>query len=178
MFNIIGIDPGNNTGVSIISIDEISMEIISIETKTIVLEVYSDGGLHNRTTYLYDYIYNLMLAYDPIMVCLESSFLNIRFPKAVLQLSQYINSIKLAINHVNKYCTIRDYPPKLVKKIFSNSGNSDKDAMLSAMRNHVVVNYINIDMLSEHEVDSLAIGYLGYEELKNEPLLPYITIMC
>ena len=39
-FNILSFDPGNNLGVCIMSIDVETLNIINIETRTVVLDTY------------------------------------------------------------------------------------------------------------------------------------------
>jgi len=176
MFNIIGIDPGNNVGITIMTIDEYTFDIVNIETKTLILSNLAGESLIDRCILLNKIMLNIMYEYQPYMISMESSFLNMRFPKAVLQLSQYINSVLLAINEWNKYCVVRNYPPKLVKRYIGAGGNADKNQMLLTISKiDEITKHIDVNNITEHEIDSLAICYLLLKEIKDNPLIGYIT---
>ena len=179
-FNLIAIDPGGNTGISVYTINAKDLSIVSISTSTLILnnmitESETVDTLLLRLEYLNSYITGLMKTYNPIVVAMEAAFANSKFPKSVMQLSQYIATIQLAIRNVNPFTKIFNYPPKLVKKLIGATGNADKDSMANNIYGvYEISNLINPNLLSEHEIDSLSIGYICLEEIRNNPFLLYV----
>jgi len=171
-FYIIGIDPGNNTGISIFELSSIDMSILSISTYTVILNNMIVGmdillernlALNKICSCLYD-------MYIPKAVAVEAAFLNSRFPKAVMQLSQYTSTIDQAFYNKDNFIKILRYPPKYIKKCIGGGGNADKDGMLRAVKNiPELLNNVNLDRLTEHEIDALAIGYVSITELRRSP---------
>jgi len=171
-FYIIGIDPGSNTGVAIFELSSIDMSILSISTHTVILNNMINGTdvllernivLSKICSYLYD-------TYIPKAVAVEAAFLNSRFPKAVMQLSQYTTTIDQTFYNKDNFIKILRYPPKYVKKYIGGGGNADKDGMLLATRNiPELLNNIDLNRLTEHEIDAIAIGYVSITELRRYP---------
>lgn len=174
--NIIGVDPGKNTGVSIYTVSVPDLKIVSIFTYKIVLSNgdvtdNSEVNLIKRLNTLYSNISNLMQNVKPYVVAMEAAFMNKRFATAVIHLSQYISAIQLAVRHNNPWVPIVKYPPKSVKFLFGAGGSADKDDMSGQIKKiHEIANMIDIDSLSEHEIDSLAIGYIAINKLREDPL--------
>jgi len=175
-FNIIAIDPGNNVGVTIYTLNDTTYDIVNIVTTTVTLS--NRVAVDNKTSsimlerihYLNEYFYKLLEEYEPLVVVSEAAFLNSRFPKAVMQLSQYIASVELAIRKFDKHIKLLRYPPKLIKKNIGATGNADKEAMLKCVKTiKNITKFIDVETVSEHEIDSLAIGYVCIDELKNYP---------
>ena len=152
------------------------MNIIGIETYYINLDYLVDPVLFmdqmsNRLMILYNYILNLMSFYKPLVVFMEASFLNIKYPLAVIQLSQYISTIGLASRTANFYTKILVYPPRYVKKMMTVGGNADKNAMLASVDNiSEITKHVDVTLVTEHVVDALCIGYVGILELRERPL--------
>ena len=173
---IIAIDPGGNTGVSIYTVGVPSLTIISVETFFIDLTYYDkDNGyerLKNKLLGLENTIINLIEHYQPHILAIEDTFVNTRFPKSAIYLSQYIATIELAVMRHNRMIKIFKYAPKLIKKCMAGKGNADKDEMTLGVANNEELNkLLNPYMLTEHEVDSVSIGYLALTHLRNDPLM-------
>lgn len=175
-FNIIAVDPGDNIGISIYTLNDINYNIVNITTTTITLSnrVSVDNKINSimidRIHYLNKYFFKLLKEYKPLVVVSEAAFLNSRFPKAVMILSQYIASIELAIRKYNKNIKLIRYPPKFIKKKIGATGNADKNDMLKCVKTiKNIIKFIDVEQVSEHEIDSLAIGYVCIEELREYP---------
>jgi len=175
-FNIIAVDPGNNVGITIYTIDVTDYTIKNIISTTVTLsnrvslDSKTPATMIERIHYLNAYFYKLLETYKPLLVVSEAAFLNSRFPKAVMQLSQYIASVELAIHTYDKRIKLVRYPPKRIKKLIGATGNADKLDMLRCVRTiKDITEHIDMDNVSEHEVDSLAIGYVCIAELREYP---------
>lgn len=178
--NLIAIDPGSNTGVSIFTLTVPDYEIINIDTFFIDLSYFElDNGyesLKNKLLGLERSIIGIIDFYQPHLLAIEDTFVNYRFPKSAIYLSQYISTIELTVMRNNRLIKILKYPPKFIKKHFTGSGSADKDTMyVSAKDNTEITKFIDIDSITEHQIDSLAIGHLAITELRSDPLL-LITI--
>lgn len=173
--NILAIDPGGNTGVSIYTIDVITIEIINIETFFIDLDYYDkDNGyekLKNKLLGLGNSIRHLIDTYNPHILAIEDTFVNYRFPKSAIYLSQYIATIELTVMKYNKFIKIFKYPPKFIKYYIGAKGNADKDMMLTRVALiPEITKFIDPHLVTEHEIDSLAIGYITINFIRQDPL--------
>lgn len=173
-FNIIGIDPGNNLGVSCFTINE-SYEILNIDTRLIKLSNNIEEYEHNvdRLQFLSTYIEYLYSFYKPSVVSLESAFMNTKFATAIIQLTQYVTIIEQTLNKLDPFVKIYKYPPKYIKRIVA-TGDANKNDMLSAVSEiNEIVKLLNIEKLSEHEIDATAIAYVLLNDIRKYPVLLY-----
>lgn len=175
-FNILSFDPGNNLGVCIMSIDVKTFKIISIETRTVVLDTYVPNDVPDRSLYKLNFLHgvvnSLLDGYKPVAVGMETAFLNVRFPKAVTTLSQITGVIDLAVLQYNPFIKMYKYAPKYIKAIASGKGTSDKDGMMLAANNNTEISsLINPNLLTEHEVDAIMIGYTTLLEIRKYPMV-------
>lgn len=179
-YNVIGIDPGNNLGIGILHIDCDTNEIIGISSQTLVLDSFVNDTDYNvllaRVHKLYDIVTGLNINYQPVVLSLEAAFMNSRFPKSVIQLSQYVNTIELATRLSNPWCKIFKYPPKYIKSSVGAGGAADKNDMKANLLNiPEIASKIDLNTLTEHAIDSLSIAYVTYKELQLNP--QYLTIL-
>jgi len=175
--NILSVDPGTNMGVAIYTVSVPDLEILNIETTVLDLNVRTKPdvmykNLLLRIEKIQLYISHIGFNYNPHILAMEAAFVNSRFPKSVMYLSQYIAAIELTLKNNNPFIKIFNYPPKLVKKTVNAGGKADKDMMTIAINNiNEISNKIDPTRLSEHEVDALAVGYTLINELRNNPEL-------
>ena len=178
--NILSIDPGTNMGVTITTISVPDLKIVNIDTTVIDLSVYAANDPLNknlllRLNVIKDFIYHMMITYNPHILAMEAAFVNSRFPKSVMYLSQYIAAIEMTVYECNPYIRIFNYPPKLVKRIVNAGGKADKDDMKIAVSNiSEIAQCVDVTYVSEHEVDSIAIGYTLIQELRDYPYLLWL----
>lgn len=176
---IIGIDPGGNTGIAVIYVDTATCEITKVSTYNLNLDILT-GDIEyyrhiKRVGRLVKFAKRLFRWLTPQMICMETAFLNSRFPQAVMALSTYIAAINIALYNADIITARRDYPPKLVKSTIGAGGTATKDDMLLAITSiSELSNCIDTSILTEHEVDALAIAYIGYREFKQNKLVAYM----
>jgi Holliday junction resolvasome RuvABC endonuclease subunit len=175
---ILSIDPGNNLGFSLYTLNGYNLNITNIETGLMVL----DKNINNdnkdimlyRTNVLSKFIYNIVNIEQPHILSLETAFLNSKFPKAVMQLSQYLITIQSIVYNINPFIKVFKYPPKYIKNIVYGKGGANKEDMYNSVKNIKEINkHINCTNLSEHEIDSLAIGYTSILEIRKYPYIIY-----
>ena len=166
---IIGLDPGNHLGISILQINPYNMGIEYIDSRTITLEKYSiQDDLNYRLLLLGDILKDLYFNIRPNCVAMEAAFLNSRYPKAVVQLSQYTGMIEYTFNNIDPTLPLIKYPPMYIKSIAGGTGKADKNDMLSAVStNNELNNLINLDIMTEHEIDAVCIAYTALLEIRN-----------
>lgn len=172
--NIIGIDPGSETiGVSIIELNTVSLDIISVDAFTFIgsklpmsiIDCLSGGDRHAKLhahTNNFKYIFG---KYEPIAVCSESPFYNPRMPNAFGSLTEVIVSIRQALYEHDPWQVVQLIDPSSVKKSIGAKGNADKLIMRQTLGAHSVLNpslVKKIDSYDEHSIDAIAVGYSYY----------------
>lgn len=175
-FTILGIDPGNNLGLCIIKTDSNTMEIKSIYPYTHYLDREAGTDVEDyflkRKLYVRNIITKLYHRHNINMIGIELAFVNNRFPRSAITLSEYISFIELSVYNLSSRIKIFKYPPKSVKQLIGATGNSDKDGMLNTIKKiEEIQPFINYDMLTEHSVDALAIAYITLQKIRNNNLL-------
>lgn len=178
--NIIGIDPGNNIGLAVYTVSIPDFKIVDIYTETFILDNNivnyrnNNDTMINRMLLLQKYITSVAEFYKPTAVGLEMAFLNMRFPKAVIQLSQYLAIIETTFFNILPFIKIFKNPPKYIKKYIGATGKADKDDMMNIVASiNDISSMTNIANKSEHEIDALAIGYILLQDIKSKPYLLY-----
>lgn len=170
---IIGIDPGNNTGISIYTLSLPDFKIINIDSRLYQLDTFInpiDSIFYNkmmmRCQILYNIVTSLLKEYDPVAIAYESAFLNAKYANAVIQLTQYTSTIEQAIFNYNTFIRIFKYPPKWIKKYVGAGGTADKDDMLINLSTLPELQNLQLPInLSEHEIDAISIGYVLYKDI-------------
>lgn len=174
--NIVGIDPGNNTGICILEYDPITMTVVSLKTEFICLDNVIDQSSPDKAREkvlaaqrVGNYISQV---HDPVCVGLESAFMNTRFPRAVIQLSQYVGMLESALINGNNFIKIFKYPPKLIKSIMGSGDNKKIDMTEAVIKQPELIKHINnIHMLTEHEIDSICIAFCVLQDIRKYPLV-------
>ena len=175
-YNIIAIDPGNNIGIAIYTISAIDNSILSITTRTVVLDMYINNDVVNIMLYRLNILNNLIAElyniYQPVAIGLEASFMNSRFPKAVIQLSQYVAIIETSFIKHNCFIKLFKYAPKYIKSKIGAGGDGNKYDMLANMNSIAeIITHVNTSYLTEHEIDALSIGYVMLTDIRYRPHL-------
>lgn len=169
-YNIVGIDPGKNLGVAILTVEDLNFEIVDIQTHIYYLEkgIFSDRLTVDKLNYLSDIVFYLLDDFRPISVGFEAAFKH-RFANAVIQLSQYTGIIEREICNFDEYIKVFKFPPKVVKKEIGGTGSADKDDMLRTISKIPELKKYIRPSITEHEVDAMAIGYIVHNYIKKFP---------
>lgn len=181
-FKIIGIDPGSDTlGLSVLEVDIVTLNLISIQAQTIVgRRMFDDKGwsaqLHgDRITRIKAHQENLTVLFrqiDPLCICAESPFINIRRPSAYGALVEVITMIRNAVMDYDPWKHLYLTDPPTVKKAVGAPGNADK----TVVKAHVIkllgsyytpIDGVTIDQLDEHSIDAIAVGYSRLLGMRN-----------
>lgn len=162
-YYIIGIDPGTiNLGVSIIKLEHSTNNILDINTYNI--RVKGKVSLGNRILNISDTLYNIFLEYKPSRVAIETPFVSMRRINAAIPLArlyqQLLNSTIEASRKGNFELVQVDISPVEAKMAYGGNLRTDKDTMLKLLKGYkdVVKHLDNVDSLSEHEVDAIAVA--------------------
>lgn len=171
--NIMGIDPGRNTGITILTLvmDEVADKWYPTYMYNYTIVMNSAKPMKDKVVDLRICLTDAMMIFRPSLVAMESAFLNVRFPKAVIVLTEYIQSIKDILYSCDRTIPIINLPPKKVKMLSSGMATADKDDMRLALKNTLLGNLVSDDKLislSEHEVDSAMIALSGMMWLNQE----------
>lgn len=182
-YKIIALDPGlNNTGVSIFTmkndfVKDAYDNLISIESFTLINHKlpypnFMDDDTHDERFQKLHRMYqalNLVFAqYGPMEVVCEAPFFNRLRPTAFAPLVQVIEYIKLALFNYNPNINFKLIEPLLVKKrVGAGYVNGKFDMKVAVSNNQEIISKLitSWNLLDEHAIDSIAIGY-GYLKAK------------
>lgn len=177
----ISLDPGINfTGISVI---DVSNDFTVIETHLVknnraftpeekIIEK-SQGPRAVKLLTIINKFKNLLSRFDIDMIVIEAPFYNALTPQAYGSLLEVVFGLKYSILVPMdlKYHLIE---PTLVKKLFALHGMAKKEVMRQFLVAKVASGEIKmdkpVDELSEHEIDSVAIGYVHW--LTNQQSVP------
>ena len=176
---IVSIDPGSTTtGISIINVNLDTRQIHSSQAWTINTSklVIKDAWLENfygnrylRIIELEKYLIQLFNNYRPIIICAEAPFINQRFPAAGIALTEVMCSIRRAVTEYDVWCELKIIPPSSVKNGINAKGNADKDEMKRCINllypDLHFIGDIPFELLDEHSVDAIAVGYTVYRSI-------------
>lgn len=172
LFNIIGIDPGNNLGISIYTINSLDYSIVNISTLIYKLDYYniSCNNYINKFIYLESIIENIIYNYNPLAIVMEDVFMHVRFPRAVIMLASYVNTIENIIVNSNSLIKLIKVMPKYMKSVISTGKANKEDIKIGLKGIPEIVKYVNVDLITEHEADAVGLGYLLYKTIQQDPL--------
>lgn len=179
-FNIFGVDPGKNTGIAIINVNIDNLTINNIETIRLKLDKTTyeyNFDFINNIFYLKDFLLKMLNNYNPVAIGYETAFINTKFPNAIGQLSQYTCILDMVSREHNPFIKVYRYAPMLAKSLFNKSvgGKADKSDMLNALKcNTELISFVNLDIITEHEVDAVAIGYITLQKIRNNPMQLFV----
>jgi len=179
---IISIDPGiNNCGISVIDNENqfkvIESVLVKNARKFTDAEKLVEAVYGNRTVKVQAIINKLEELYakypNVTMLTIEAPFYNALTPVAYGSLLEVIFSIKYTfiLKHNLQFKLIE---PLLVKKLFTNQHMASKEVikqfLISKKQDGSIMIDIDIETLSEHEIDSIAIAFvytIGTKEQSN-----------
>ncbi len=169
-----GIDPGTNTGISIMEMTQ-DYEILKIDTYTMNLNNYIVDTLSNfekeadRLIALEEGLKELLEKYNPDLIGMENAFFNKKFPLSGLKLSSFLGVIIMTIRKHSKKTKVYKLQPKYIKSVVS-TGLADKDDMELAVKNNPELGkHIDFEKVTEHSIDAVAIGYSIKKLLEKYP---------
>lgn len=168
---VMGIDPGTNTGVSILTVDiSNDYKIINLMSFTFNLKQLSKNSEEfiDRLQELNKLVISLNKDFEPAAIGMEAAFINMKYPKAVTTLTQYTTTIEIALSNFDQQVKLYKYPPKLVKQRLGNA-NADKEDMKENIKKIKELKPFITNEMTEHEIDATAIAYITVEEIKKFP---------
>ena len=169
-FYIMGVDPGSHTlGVCLMEMSP-SLEIVSIVTYSPIISVSDSVGLYDniiaRLKKLEFMIRSIYSIYKPAIVAMESSFINGARLGAVIPLTKSISLVETVLTSIDEHIKLVSIPPPVIKKVFK-AKQKGKDTVKEALLNKKTLNsHLDIEKMSEHSIDAVAIAYTLLEFLK------------
>lgn len=161
---ILSIDPGTiHLGITIFKLDK-DLNIENLKTIELLLKEDNKNitmpNLSYRVHKFSKEFRELLKEYHPNTVAFETPFINFRRPASVIPLAMIMGLITTIALDYDPYIYIHKISPSEVKNAIGAKGNSDKDGVLKAIKkNKEISKHINLDNISDHEVDSIAVGY-------------------
>lgn len=168
---LISIDPGVNfCGISVIDTSKDTFKVLETllvnNNRKLPPEYRNlETTLDSRTAKIVricDIVRKYLEKYGAEKVVIESPFYNALTPPAFSSLLEVINTVKyLAVYPKRVSVTMVD--PKTVKMMFTTKGNANKELMRETLADKIskkeVLMDIDLEGISEHEVDAIAIAY-------------------
>lgn len=162
---ILAIDPSSNEiGVAVLFIDSATFEVKNIITHYLGIKKHKSTNdnvepLVYRMDYFYDEIKGLIEYYKPHVMAYERGFMNPRTPGAFGPINTCTSLACRAAISFNRFMRITQFSPGQVKNAMGQKGNCGKDDMKAGCKAHPIVNkFVNPDLISEHEIDAIAVG--------------------
>lgn len=179
LYKIVGIDPGGNTGLSVMTIDD-EFNIKDIEPYTLKLDDYTTHEKGNakstdRLIALDSILTDILETHSPIAVGMEIAFVNKRFPLSGLSLARYTAILDVVIRKTLPNSIVFRLPPKLIKSAVGAGGKAIKDDMYENLLSITEVSKYILDNndCDEHNIDATAIAYVALKEIRRDPSILY-----
>lgn len=180
-----GIDPGLNfTGISLFEIDSYTSDILSIEALTLVNDKlldrteFSSDDFQERLIKLYKLKYafeHVLSQMQPHLIYCEAPFYNRFRPTAYSSLLEVVNTIYAGVLEYNYNIPFHMLAPLSVKKFIgaktikndTEKGKFEVKTAVVAIPEITSVLKNDIHTLTEHAIDSIAVGYTGLKTRGN-----------
>lgn len=180
-FNWLGIDPGLQTcGVSSFIVENrilTRIEAFSIKNNQIRLNSQYPEEIHServiRINLLCQTYRQILEYYKPITVCCEGPFYNPRTPSAFGSLTETVTAIRLETHYHNPTTPFIVFSPQEVKQSFRRSGQKGKFEMLYGLleQTNIISKLVTpIELLDDHAIDAIAVGYTLLKRQENQQL--------
>ncbi len=170
-YNILSVDPGlNRTGVSCYTLNQ-NNEVLSIESQTLFSEHLRDNVVTDEDYFTerviklqklrHAFHYLIRTTQACVIVC-ESPFYNRFRPMAYGALLEVLSMIQMSILDINVNIPFRTVEPLLVKKTIGAGMMKGKIDVKHCVGNNSLIMSVlrnSLDMLDEHAIDSIAVGY-------------------
>lgn len=176
---IVAIDPGTESlGFSELDIDLNTMQPVRWSPQTYVGSKLLKASewieqLHgSRAMRLHAHSKNLTKLFDqinPYLVACEAPFINMKRPQAYGALTEIVQVIHRAVILHHPWKKMYLIEPSIVKNAVGAKGNADKEAMKKAVIQNTPLAGVcdrSVEQLDEHEIDSGAVAYAVYKNLK------------
>lgn len=180
-YRILAIDPGTTTlGVALMVVDLTTglkrIELAYTLNAAKALHRYQNaietqGERHARLLAHYNSLVRIMQEWKVNAVVSESPYLG-RFPQSYAALLECLAMIERAVADYDCYMRLETIDPASVKVAVKVGGkNGDKTLMQKAVLGLTDIAWnpmINREMLDEHSIDSIAVGYARIAQLFNQ----------
>lgn len=177
---LLSIDPGTMfTGIAVSEVDQDRSNFRVVHAQTLDLNklargvpedyVLIHGDRRARLCMLTACITRLLAAWRPVSVVSESPYASGHI-QAFEALVECLSAIGEGVRNYDDYMRLNTLEPSLVKKGVGVKGNTgDKLLMRTAIQNIPdLILDVNVDTLSEHAVDAIAVGYSHYNLSKKK----------
>ena len=166
----INLDPGvNHLGISVVEMGEsfnvVMCHLVNNNRTFTKEEKASEIEIGSRGVKVLNIVRKLNEVVDEYGIkdiIIEAPFYSALTPVAYGSLLEVIMAIKYTLI-IPRGLTLTLIEPTVIKRVFTNKGNANKLVMREFLTSRVASGEIglsyNIDNLSEHEIDSIAVGY-------------------
>ena len=177
IIKIMGFDIGQHVGVSVMEIDVSpnKLEVISVGTIDIntsqLKSISSKNIVPDRLAFIRDEIKYLFEEHKPLAIAIESPFISRFSPTSIIPLAKIFGCIEEEAVKYDSRIHVSYFSPTQVKKAFGAKKMQDKDPMYEALVNSPYNNFVNIEEMSEHSIDSIGIAHALLLKIESHGIL-------
>jgi Holliday junction resolvasome RuvABC endonuclease subunit len=177
-FKILCIDPGTKTlGYAVYEIDIETLDIVDCFAWTVDivrLDIYNENTV---ATYQEKFariiahkknFRNVLDFYQPLIVVSETPFFSIMQPSAAGPLFELFATLEQTVEEWDSLKPLYKAEPRAVKKSVGAVDHKDKEAVKKALKKIPELSKANLDLLDNHSIDALAVGYYHLLKLRNK----------
>lgn len=170
-YRVVGIDPGNNLGLSCLEVDYDTKEVKALQARTddlskYIEKYYQDVVDHHGKAVAKILVIEKVLGgyaefWCPDFIVHETAFARVGGIDAFASLRECILSIKLAAYRYKRLVQVKAINPNTVKYCVVGEKSSDKSQVISGLKRlkNLDLSEIKLEDLDEHGVDAIAIAY-------------------
>ncbi|BDH16589.1 MAG: hypothetical protein [Bacteriophage sp.] len=112
-------------------------------------------------------IYKFACDWNVNSVVSESPYMG-RFPQAFSALVECMQSMRRGVYQYNPYTKFDVIDPSTIKKAVGVPGKSGDKNLMRLATQKLVGDYVNVDWLDEHSIDSICVGYTWFQQSYGE----------
>ncbi len=159
---VLGIDPGlRNTGWGVVNFE--NSLIYHVDNGVIRPKVKDEDG--TRLLYIFDHLEKIMNFYKPNLIGVEKTFIgegNVSSLK--LGMARGVCTLVAAKSNI----TIREIPPKLIKKTVTGYGNANKHQIVEMIKKILGITPKNFDSADALAIAVTAKNFFSFEKKFND----------
>lgn len=173
-WRLVSIDPGTRkSGFAVLEIHPVTGELFVVDAWTLDVDkiterehgelIYLHGMGVARQIVLQDSLWRILDAWRPATVASESPYFS-GLVSTFRRLTEAVAAFRVAVTRYDAFMQLFTYEPSVAKTALHVPGNSnDKELVREAIRAHpTLCRFIDLDLLDEHAVDAILIGYCHY----------------
>lgn len=174
---VMGFDIGQHVGVCVMElhVTPTLLEVVSVGTIDIntsqLKSISARNIVPDRLAFIRNEVSYLFNKHKPLYIAIESPFISRFSPTSVIPLAKIFGCIEEEASNYDSSIHTMYFSPTQVKKAFGAKKMQDKDPMYEALINSAYNDFVNVDEMSEHSIDSVGIAHALLLKLESNGIL-------